>query len=135
MSVYTCPRCHAPIEAGQPFCKQCGLALDSASLAAFQAQTRPMPVATPPTVVPKRRRRRLLLPGIVGLLALCAVLSLAGRRTAEPSPMTPTAAQVVAAATLVPPTAVAAVQPTARLSTREDRGHVDPGPALPSHCL
>ncbi len=61
MSAYICPRCHAPIVVGQLFCKQCGLGLDPKSIAAFQTQITPMPVA--PVAV---RRTRSVAP----LLAL-----------------------------------------------------------------
>lgn len=54
---HSCPRCGAPIQVGQKHCARCGLALDSQSLAAFQAtQTRPAP--GPYTQAPIRARPR-----------------------------------------------------------------------------
>ena len=40
---YTCPRCGAPIYAGQAACANCGLALDPQSIAAWQAAQAPYP--------------------------------------------------------------------------------------------
>ena len=48
MSTYTCPRCQAPIQAGQQHCANCGLALDPTSVAAYLAQAGPAPTAPPP---------------------------------------------------------------------------------------
>ncbi len=113
MSAYTCPRCHAPIVAGQPFCKHCGLPLDPKSLAAFQAQTVPVQVVPTPPVATTRQRRWLvpIIGGTVGLCALCGIVNAVTRPPAAVLvPTTPTLLAV--AATSAPPTVVAKVPPT-----------------------
>jgi hypothetical protein len=68
---YACPRCAAPISAGQPACTRCGLALDPASLAAFQAQQAayyPPPAGMPPAGGPALAARRARVGwGVLGL--------------------------------------------------------------------
>ena len=79
---YTCPRCGAPIQAGQAACTNCGLALDPQSLAAWQAATRPPPVyggpAPPPSAPPRTGPPRWLTPVLVGVVLLCAACGVIG---------------------------------------------------------
>ena len=105
---YTCPRCHAPIQADQHACTQCGLALDPQSLAAYQAQEaaqRPAPVppappaypaaypAAAPAAAPPRQRPGWLIPviaGAVGLCVLCGIFVVVTRILVTPIPVTVT---------------------------------------------
>ncbi|HMA36186.1 MAG TPA: hypothetical protein VKY74_17150 [Chloroflexia bacterium] len=98
---YTCPQCGAPITVGQERCAQCGLALDAASVAAFQ-RDHPAPFAgdrvPPPPLVyggaggpplyggppgaPAPRSARRWVLGVLGVLILvcgvCGVLTTIG---------------------------------------------------------
>jgi len=104
---YTCPRCHAPIHAGQRACTQCGLALDPQSLAAYEAQQAAQPAAPAPAppaypaaipagyaaAAPPRKRPGWLIPvigGAVGLCVLCGIFLLVARSLVTPVPVTVT---------------------------------------------
>ena len=90
-SQYTCPRCNAPIQAGQRVCTQCGLALDPQSIAAYQQQSasqQPGPVQVGPTYAvptPPRKRPAWLIPVIVVAVGLCAICGIIGALTRGPA--------------------------------------------------
>jgi hypothetical protein len=97
-SQYTCPRCGAPIQAGQPTCANCGLSLDPASIAAFQAQqtvrVSPQgsypPGAPAPSLARPRNRKTLLLAVAGGALFLCVVCGAISQFSRGPAAFTPT---------------------------------------------
>jgi hypothetical protein len=110
---YTCPRCRAPIALGQQVCSNCGLPLDPASVAAFQAsqQTQHVQVAATPPSPRRTSRVPLILGSLVFLLVLCGViaaLSNSGRTNqAVPTGTAPLESAIVATNTALPPVTLA----------------------------